>query len=313
MIFSEKIENEIKFFKENTSIHTFLENYNDKVFQKNLDYCLNNFDKFYIIFPHEVFGQLEDIDFLNSIIEKNPDKKIYLSCATSTKIKNGFEPIVNILSWRNQKIRKEIGWNSVQEVNLFDEFLFKDIRKNSKGIFSVRKHLKSRDYVFSKINLNKFDGYIRYSRLPDHGTFNRNISKYTNLNNNYPNFYELIDQYKKSYVSFIMETEHVTFLNNLTEKTLISFLTKTIPIIYNGKNYVKELRDMGLYVWNYEFEYSENIDNLETFSKYKLDAFIKSIEIFNKMGMNEIEKLYFDNLEKIENNYKIIYRLLFEK
>ena len=274
-----------------------------------------NSKKISLVNYHECFPSQDYLDKVKYIIENNSDKEIYISAATSSNFQNSFHPIVNILFWKPSKIRENISFYSDKSVTLFDEKLYKfNVNKSNKGILSVRRETELRNYLFSIINKKSFDGIIRYIRYRGWGniSFTKN-----NLNNNlvneFPNFINLLNEYKKSFISFVVETEtNNNIMNLLTEKTLIAFLTKTMPIVLGGKNYVKELKDMGFYVWNDEFGFEDG-DVIPTMDYKKVDLFNKCITTYNKMTKEDIEKIYNSNLDKIENNYNIVSNILFGK
>jgi hypothetical protein len=69
---------------------------------------------------------------------------------------------------------------------------------------------------------------------------------------------------------------------------------------------------MGFYIWNDEFGFGE-FDYMDYFDESKIIKYIESINNFNKMSKNEIIELYNTNIDKIENNYKIVSEILFDK
>ena len=247
------------------------------------------------------------IEFMNST-----GKEFYLSAPTSSSINNFFEPLINIYFWKSREIGSDVSW--VSYLNNSGIFLFKKNRyeilqpKNNKGILSIRKITKKRDYLNSIFDVNSFDGIYRYIQYPQQ--YGNDLEK--NIIKKYPSMNQLINEYKKSYISFVVETEFIELMNPLTEKTLIAFLTKTMPIVLGGKNYVKELKDMGFYVWNDEFGFEDG-DVIPTMDYKKVDLFNKCITTYNKMTKEDIEKIYNSNLDKIENNYNIVSNILFGK
>ena len=92
--------------------------------------------------------------------------------------------------------------------------------------------------------------------------------------------------------------------NQLSDKTLFAFLTKTMPIVYGGKNYIKELKKMGFYVWNDEFGYGDG-DNYHSSLPIKINKFSNCIDYYNRYSIDDISLLYDLNKEKIEKNFEI--------
>jgi hypothetical protein len=207
-------------------------------------------------------------------------------------------------------MRESISWETNQPyIKVFDINYFKNITKSNKGIISVRKEIDWRTHLFNQLNVNNFDGIFRYSKW----IFNPNDENidFIKNKNNFPSYLELLDEYKKSYVSFVVESDsECSNLNSLTEKTLIPFLTKSIPIVLGGKNYVKELKEMGFYVWNDEFGFYED-DSDSIFDR--VDNFVKCIEYFNTMSKEDIKNLYIDNFNKINDNYKLASEYIFKR
>lgn len=93
-------------------------------------------------------------------------------------------------------------------------------------------------------------------------------------------------------------------LNQISEKILIAFLTKTIPIVYAGVDYIKELTDVGFYVWNSEFGF-DNGDGLEIDNEIKMNNFVNCINFYNKNTIDDIKNLYHNNIDKIQKNYEL--------
>jgi len=105
-----------------------------------------------------------------------------------------------------------------------------------------------------------------------------------------------------------METEHNHNkkhfqITPLTEKTPLAFMNFCIPIIFGEPNCIKELEDLGFWIANKDFGFG----NSDFFGKYenKLDNFIKCINRFNKMKIKELKIYYNNNIEKIQNNYRL--------
>jgi hypothetical protein len=284
-----------------------------KIFVKN-----SNNTKISIVSFYEIFLFQSHIDKIVEFMESQ-NKEFYLSAPTSTKLDNFFEPLVNIYFWKSRIIGSDVSW--VSYLNNSGIFLFKKNRyeifqpKNNKGILSIRKKTKKRDYLNSIFDVNSFEGIYRYIEYPQQ--YGRELK--TDTINQYPSMEDLINEYKKTFISFVVETDLIespkfipSKMNMLTEKTLIAFLTKTIPIVLGGKNYVKELKEMGLYVWNDEFGFA-NGDSLQNSDYNKINLFNECINTYNKITKEDIEKIYNNNLDKIQNNYNIVSNILFGK
>lgn len=314
-MFSEEVKYQLDFAKK-SKIFYLLPNGNNLERDgeiKRLEVFLKNekHDKISLVNYHECFSSFDYLLKMNSLIESSKDKEIYVSAATSTNFKYSFNPLVNIFFWKSAKMRENISWYSdVNSILLFDERLYRDIiSKSNKGILSVRKETSFRNELFSIVDKDKFDGIIRYGKWADDSF--RETDYYKKVVNNFPNFVNLISEYKKSYVSFVVETELNDMMNPLTEKTLLAFLTKTMPVVLGGRSYVKELKDMGFYIWNDEFGFDG--DEYETSSFDKINSYNKCIEKYNELSTLQIKDMYNSNIDKIKNNYKIVSEILFDK
>lgn len=314
-MFSDEVKYQLDFAKK-SKIFYLVGKTNEFDLQQNLlklKKYLNstNFKKISLVNYHECFSTIEFIQNVQDIIKHHTDKEIYISASTSTQFDNFYHPLVNILFWKSAKMREDISIKSSGNfLNLFNEKFYIDgFKKTNKGILSVRRETDLRNNLFSIINKSVFDGIIRYAKWLD---WNEHESvDYLNKINDFPTFIELIDEYKSSYVSFVVETEMTDFMNPLTEKTLIAFLTKTMPVVLGGQNYVKELKEMGFYVFNDEFGFGDS-DTLPTFDLNKLIGYTKCIEKYNSFTFEEITNMYNSNIDKIENNYNIIGQILFD-
>ena len=314
-MFSDEIKYQLDFAKKSKIFYITMasnvDDYKNNIIDLKKFLKSTNSDKISLVNYHECFSKLERLNEVRKIIKEHSDKEILISASTTTSIDNLYEPLVNIFFWKSANIRQDISWNSWKtQISLFDERYYKSYPKTNKGILSVRKENERRNYLFSLINNNTFDGIIRYGKWPWHEDIENNNPIYLNLVNKFPTFLDLISEYKSSYVSFVVETELSDFMNPLTEKTLISFLTKTMPIVLGGKNYIKELKDMGFYVWNDEFGF--DADELQSFDLNKVDSYFNCIEKYNQMSKSEISDMYSKNIDKIEHNYNLVSSILFE-
>lgn len=314
-MFSEEIKYQLDFAKKSKIFYiTIVANEDD---YKNNIIDLKKFlkstksDKISLVNYHECFSRTDRLNEVRDIINQNNDKTIFISAATSTSIDNLYNPLVNIFFWKSARTRYDISWKSDEiDFYLFDKKWYEsDFKKQIKGILSVRKETDFRNKLFSFIDASKFDGVFRYAKWT--GSRNDETFEYLNQKNKFPTFIELIKEYQKSYCSFVIESELSEFMNPFTEKTMISFLTKTMPVVLGGQNYVKELKEMGFYVFNDEFGFGDS-DTLPTFDSNKAIGYNKCIEKYNSFTFEEITDMYKSNIDKIENNYNIISQILFD-
>lgn len=277
----------------------------------NFDEFQKNNDKFVCLYRTEVFKLEGKLDSLEKKIYElsKQSKEIYIAQATTSKLKYGLDPLINLIYWKGFKSRQTISCDWDNDY-LFDENRYNEIPKTNKGIISVRKRTSKRNYLFS--NINDFDGIFRYSNWPPNAKEEEKEKWLEKVNlNNFPNWYDLINEYKSSYFSFVIESGSGLFLNQCSEKTIIALLTKTVPIVLGGRGYVKELEDMGFWIANEEL--GIDIDNLPTESKLRMDIFSEGIHNYNKMTMQEVKNFYEKNKDKIEKNFKIMSFFVFGK
>lgn len=308
---------ELEIFKDNRIIYINQhDNLNrvDSIENGILKFDLTKNNKFIFLYIHETLTNEKYLDDIYYIIDKyNLDA--YISTSTTSTFNRSVHPLTNLIMWKDIKTRSDISWNSSNNMvfssdNFFYGKVLNDTTKKYKGILSIRKHNNIRDYLFSK-NPQIDNGIVRYAEWPING--NEESNDYFELKNNFPTMENLLSEYNRSYFSFVVESEHGTDMNlptNLTEKTLMAFLTGTIPIVLGGSNYVKELKDMGLYVWNDEFGFG-NGDMYSTHSNYKVDKFFTCIENVNKLSLNHAKLYWEKNKNIIQKNYDIISEILF--
>ena len=292
-----------------------------------IENAIKNNDNFIIFTLQEVYT--DKLDLLINLLDKFPDKKIYISQSTSTKYKYSTHPIVNLLHFSDKHseyynpMKEEVVWQLSKNVigdqyfgyfNFNDKAHYLDLKKSNKGILSVRKENNVRNYIFSNRHsdiFNKFEGILRYIKI----TPKFNIISLEDLSeediklNDNPTTSELIKEYCKSFVSFVIETDSENAeLNPLTEKTLISFMTQTLPVLYGGKNFIKELSDMGFYTFNEELGF--NTDDLDYGDSKKINNFIEMVNNYNKLSYGDIKKIYKTNYNKIKKNYDIVWDII---
>lgn len=270
--------------------------------------------KYIFQYNHETISDVKYMDEIYNLVNEFEIDAVISTSTTSTFPKST-HPLTNILMWRNVDTRKSISWNSSENIPIFDKSFYYGKSVNSKrqhkGILSVRKENHIRDYLFSK-NPKIDNGIVRYAKWPHNSP---NVTEEVNKINKHPLLNELIQEYEKSFFSFIVESEHgdsnINPCTNLTEKTLIGLLTGTMPIILGGKGIVNELNNMGLKVWNTEFGFNDG-DIFSNYSKYKVDSFLNCINEVNKLTIDEVKKYWEQNKNLIQQNYDIISELLFD-
>jgi len=251
------------------------------------------YKRFYIISIQETIQSRELLnDIINLIYElKNSGCEIYISMTTTNTHELFLNPLISLLHY------KEFGYlgNSPDGsdadgwMSFMDDNLYKDDIKNIKAILSLKNRNEERDNFINKFDF-KFDGLFRHCE-----THNGYVPTYT----------ELISEYNKSLLSLVFETRTIKSLQSFTDKTIISMASKTIPILVLVKpNQLKQFKETGLYFFNNEFGYPD-IDDTDTLD-ISIDKFILFIKKLNNISLREIETIYKNNIDKIENNYRIV-------
>ena len=300
-IMERSIKYDLDFFYNQPRIEIYSKVLNNSINYEYIISSIKSFSKihkkFYITTIHEKIQDSVFLNNLNLLINELKEEgcEVYLCMTTSSKHLNFLNPLISILHYKdfgnvsdsadNFDYRKRM---ILADINLFNTFKNKSI----KSILSVRRKTDERDVFFSKYT-KPFDGIFRY------------ISDDKDAKNKFPTYTELIDEYKKSYVSFIFETSTFTYLNSFTEKLFIAFATKTLPILYiKNKTQFHELKDMGFFLFNEHLGYTEVDDELS--EELKCGKFIEIVDILNDMDIDDVKSLYEKYSDKLENNYNIV-------
>lgn len=111
-----------------------------------------------------------------------------------------------------------------------------------------------------------------------------------------------------SYVSCILETNPTTPDNHLqfSEKTWNPFLSFNIPLILNGTKSNQYLKSLGFWLGDSLFDVSPKETFQEVLNQYK-----SNLDILNKMTNLELRDYYINNIQKIQDNYKIMMKQKF--
>lgn len=260
--------------------------------KSKINYFSKIHKKFYILIYHETIRNSELLDTLNNIIDKLSTNgfEIYISMNTTTTHRNYLHPLCNCIQFKNY-------FNRIPQ-----DILDLKPQKKIKGIISVRRKNRYRNLFFKKFNSSEFDGIFRY--------LNVNLNIRNSLEKQAPSRSELLIEIKKSFTYFVFETDTLNSLNSFTEKTMLSFLNLNLPFVFlTNKNHLKELEDMGFYIFNRDIGYY-GIDGNE---EDKVNEFIKYLNIYNQITIDDLKKIYTENYEKILNNYKLITKHIFSK
>lgn len=270
-------------------------------------------DCFVILHSHEVITKINHLEKIYDVIQSHPNKEIYIHSSTSSLIQHGTHPLLNVWMWSRaygfididyfHRTKKAILFSSNMYVNFNNIAIDK---KNIKSILSCRNYNPYRKYLFNNLNPDDTEilRYVSYD-----GTDEKLETLYKNIRLiEFPNFFELINEYYSSIFSFVAET--FNYKNTppvLTEKTILAFLTGTIPIVIGIDNTISNLKEMGFWVANDDFGYGDADYTGDYF--YKTDKFITCIKNVKKLSFAESQQYWINNKDKIYNNWYILSEL----
>lgn len=262
--------------------------------------------------PTESIQSHEENDKLLEII-KPYDGKYKLTQSILDIKDNLTHPYTNIYLWNDYTINKNIyntrlhGRSKMWHNSLLDNNKTDKVTKKHKHILSVRRKTRFRDIIISRIDSKKID-IFRYLDMENEdqmkSTDTQIISKSTNI---FPLWQELIQEYQQTYFGFILETNYGMNwpYTPFTEKTLIPFITKTIPLLFAHKNVNKKLHELGFWTANNDFGYQQ-YDELETDDIERVQKYIEMVNTVTDMTDKQIHEYYFDNYNHIYQNWKLL-------
>ena len=269
-------------------------------------------------YAHEIISNDSIKDIIVSYIKKLRDSgnESYLSTSTLNHDEYEFHPLVNLHThWYDYLMRRDITWDVTDGIPAFptDRYDYtKELtfNKTNKSILSVRKQTHFRDYLFSKISKDN-NSIFRYASYQNDARNETNDD--IKVVNEYPTWDTLLDEYDNSIISFVVETEKDIERNvncQISEKTILPFLSGNIVILLGRYNNIKALSDIGLYTWNDYFGFST--DN-STNHYDRTDDFVKIYHKIKSLSFDECKKLWLDNQNKIQKNYDIVSNLVTRK
>jgi len=245
-------------------------------------------------FKHSAFtSNFSNIEFLKENINKKRSKKLnFFNRTINTRRLKAFELV------KKQNIELSDSYNTFAFIMM--DNVFGGIRKPSeyvdkiKSYSSVYRELKPDiPYIESKEN-----EFISYEDREWHCVTDYNVQEGNDIINK-----NTLD----SYVSFVIESSNDTEDDlRFTEKTVRTFLLKTIPLLINVWGYNKALRSHGIQTFEDVFGLDENWD--ECGEVERMNKFITALENFNKLSLEEIEEIYFSESiqRKLNINFEII-------
>lgn len=244
---------------------------------------------------------------LNYIKKYNSKFKLHLG--TSSYSKDTTHPYTNVALLHSTSFINDVNFLKSDYVigeyysNLAKHiFLYENVsKKTNPYIISSRRYNLSRFKIYNKLNIKNPSGIIRFIlQSPQMSALDIKNNGYTKTN-------FLLNEYDKTYISFILETavddnRTLGYFKALTEKSLIGFHTKTLPIILGCKGLNRELLNMGFWTGNELFNIDDNDINAE-------DRIVELVNKFNNMNINDIKRIYDDNLVNINSNFELLHKL----
>lgn len=298
-------------------IKFYYDNYHNILDFLQFSESYNNFNEDTNIFKHtrEILSNGIEKNNVESIIETlSKTKEVYLTTSTISPSKYQFHPFVNIhIHWNYLPIENNLTGDGISTVFAWPNDVYNytnkiAFNKSIKSILSVRRKTHFRDILFSKITSDT-NCIFRYHEYIS--KFNKKVEYYSKTENTPPTWQELSEEHSKSIFAFVIETDNGDnpYINSqITEKTLTAFLNGNIPIVLGQKNFVRELKDIGLYVWNGEFGF-EDADSSNSY-EYRITKFVNCYNNIKKISLEDSIKIWYNNIDKIQKNYDIISNLV---
>ena len=311
---SDEVETQIKFYQSNIDNQYTYNAHNHSLLYTNPPKSSDPIIKY----DQEIISDKTKESELFKIIDelRLENSEIYLSTSTITPCKYQLHPLVNIHAhWSHfqQRTYADNNWDTKEEGFSDKDYDYTkklEFDKTNKSILSVRKKTFYRDYFLNKIIPDELGifRYISYDPWIEYRPDQEHI--YTIQ---FPTWKELQSEYKKSIFSFVVETDfsHEGMSCQISEKTLLAFLSGTIPIVIGPRNMVKLLKDIGFYVWNTEFGYFPADSSSDGF--IRADKFVECYDNVKKLSFEESKEIWLYNQGKIQQNYDIVSNLLMRK
>lgn len=249
----------------------------------------------------------DKMDYIVNLIKKyNKKFKLYSSSITSNE--NTVSPYTHIALLHDTIFQYDINELNIEYNIIHGEptnrlknhiFLHKsNVFKTNPYILSSRRYNNSRDEIYSRLNIQNTKGIVRFSNPESNKK--ENMSVYVNTD-------QLLREYESSFISIILETcvdpnRDMGYYIPMTEKTLISFNSKTLPIIVGNRRLSETLNELGFWTANELFNIEDKSDTVH-------EDLVDVITNIDKLELHNIHEIYNDNFNKIENNYKLLTKI----
>lgn len=323
--FDDNIKEQISFYYKNKDKHKICD-FNE---YDSDSYSSNNSPIYR--YGNEIISDTKVYDIIHNKIRsiRNNGNESYLSTSTITPSEYEFHPLVNIhLHWFEYYMRNNLTWKKGNNSSIlawpiekYDYRVELKFNKTIKSILSVRKDLKNRTKLFSKLtpDVNSIFRYAKY--ITNEIDENIHDIEYANQ---FPSWDELQQEYSKSIFAFVIESQNVENSDDeiislesnnsvcqISEKTLMAFMNGNIPIVLGSRNIVKLLKDIGLYTWNVEFGFG-NGDDSKSYNE-RIDSYVKCYNNIKELSFEDSKQYWIDNKDKIQKNYDIVSNLIVKK
>lgn len=307
------------------------QNYEDIDYIKNIRKLKekNQNIKIIIISKEELFTNTFRI--LNKLIEENifTKNEIFAMSSSITNIDNKnftyFPPEFALQPFLSYE-RELINFDNLKEIkkskkiiclsrnhNFYRDFLFKVIyNQNNRELFNSNNLIKY--HMYSRHNYNKDDNdLLNIIDLIDNEKIHlsEDISHERVFDSSGNYYEEITNEYELYYFTIVNESlmKDYSLMSDsyefqISEKTMLPMLTKTIFFTYSHPFYESFLNKIGIKTFEENFGIYYDADNIEN----KAVSIVKLMKKINSMSYKEIEDIYNSKeiQEKLEHNYELI-------
>ena len=300
------IQEELELFYSSKNYKLDIQHDNLNVWESDIKKYCESSEKGIISIGFETLYQ-DKMDYIVNLIKKyNKKFKLYSSSITSNE--NTTSPYTYIALLHGTSFQYDIEELNVEYNIIHGEptnrlknhiFLYKsNFFKTNPYILSSRRYNSSRSEIYSRLNISNPKGIVRFSNPESHKQEDLNI---------YVNTEQLLREYGSSFISIILETcvdfnRNMGYYIPMTEKSLIAFNSKTLPIIVGNRGLSERLNELGFWTANKLFNIEDKSDTVH-------EDLVNVINNTDKLELHTIHEIYNDNFDKIENNYKLLTKL----
>lgn len=242
----------------------------------------------------EVINENSKLDKILLFIEKlnnTYDKKKFYLYSSSINIKNEFvipAPLY-LTIWKNR-------------VHHSDYSLIIDTERIK---LNLENHKKNKSVIL-RWNTNNSPYRINVKDTVKINQIQNSIIKFDD--HHFKTWSYVVDEYLMSKISVVGESVsgHDLKFGFLSEKTILSILTKTLPLIYGHNDLVAHLNSIDIFTLNNIFDKNLEYDSLDINDFNKTQKFTEWCNYLFDMSDSDIDELYKKNIETINSNYKLL-------